>query len=818
MGLRARCTRSWPDRRRVSLLAAVAAALTVAGAAPASASAYGVVAWGSNQSGQLGNGLGGLNARSPTLVRGLAHGAASVAAGTDHSLVLRSAGGVRAWGANAAGQLGNGTTEGSELPVAVSGLSTVRAISAGNAFSLALLSNGTVMAWGNNSTGQLGNGNFTRSSVPVAVRGLSTVTAVSAGADFSLALLSNGTVMAWGNNSTGQLGNGNFTSSNVPVEVRQLRGVTAIAAGDHFGLALLSSGTVMAWGDNVDGQLGNGNFTRSNVPVAVSALSAVTVISAGAKFSLALLSNGQVMAWGENRDGQLGNGTTETTNLPKSMRQLSGVTAISAGGNFSLALLNSGGVMATGANEYGQLGIGTTTSQVVPAAVKGLSGIVGISAGYRHSLAYGSLTPIVTSVSPASGPASGGTSVRITGSNFAGATAVKFGSASALSFTVSSGSSITAVAPPGIGTVDVLVRTPAGTSSSGSGDQYTYEGEAVPTAPYRGVNSHAPWYWVVSETDVKREIAEAVTLGVEFIRVPVQWAEIESGGEGVRGGKALARLDLIVAEAAAFGLKIDGTIATTPHWASPGGAWNDAPAEPERSLRGFARFLTQRYGTKLLDLGVLNEPNWGDNLRTPSGESLPLTEEGLKRRAYWYVKDVKAVYRGASEGNPTVKVLAGETAGADKGNALKFLSACFEGGLPHGEGSSQSGFQGFYDTIGAHVYAEGGPPESSDQNSTKSRIERLHNFLKEHEGTSSVPLWAGEWGYSLEDSETVRADYVKKAVEMLDTQFPYLEGWAYYQLRDPVYAPTEKEQNFGLLQYGFLPRLSFAAFKAALLE
>src|SRR6266516_3822907 len=243
MGLRARCTRSWPDRRRVSL-AAVAAALTVAGAVPASASAYGVVAWGSNQSGQLGNGLGGLNARSPTLVRGLAHGAASVAAGTDHSLALRSAGGVRAWGANAAGQLGNGTTEGSELPVAVSGLSTVTAISAGNAFSLALMSNGTVMAWGNNSTGQLGTGNFTRSSVPVAVRGLSTVTAVAAGADFSLALLSNGTVMAWGNNSTGQLGNGNFTSSNVPVEVRQLRGVTAIAAGDHFGLALLSSGTV----------------------------------------------------------------------------------------------------------------------------------------------------------------------------------------------------------------------------------------------------------------------------------------------------------------------------------------------------------------------------------------------------------------------------------------------------------------------------------------------------------------------------------------------------------------------------------------------
>ena len=57
----------------------------------------------------------------------------------------------------------------------------------------------------------------------------------------------------------------------------------------------------------------------------------------------------------------------------------------------------------------------------------------------------------------------------------------------------------------------------------------------------------------------------------------------------MRGGKALARLDLIVAEAAAHGIKVEGTIATTPHWASPGGAWNDAPAEAERSHREIER-------------------------------------------------------------------------------------------------------------------------------------------------------------------------------------------------------------------------------------
>ena len=335
---------------------------------------------------------------------------------------------------------------------------------------------------------------------------------------------------------------------------------------------------------------------------------------------------------------------------------------------------------------------------------------------------------------------------------------------------------------------------------------------------YRGVNSHAPWYWHVSEAAVKREIAEAKALGVNLIRIPVQWSEIESSKEGVRDGVALARLDLIVNEAAARGIKVHGIIATTPHWASPGGAWNDAPLEPEKSLRGFTRWLTARYGTKLVAVGVLDEPNKLKNLQSPTGELLSRkTEVGIKRRAYYYVKDVKAIFHGAREGNAAVKVLVGETGireGEDK--SLLFLKSCFEGGLPHGGEKAQTGFKGFYDAFAGHVFAEGGAPESPDGSSTKSKIEQIHKFLEEREGSNPVPVWASEWGYSIEDSETVRAQYVEKGVEMLDTQFPYLNGWSYYQLRDTVDRPTNKEQNFGLLHYSFEPRLSFAAFKAGM--
>jgi hypothetical protein len=94
--------------------------------------------------------------------------------------------------------------------------------------------------------------------------------------------------------------------------------------------------------------------------------------------------------------------------------------------------------------------------------------------------------PTVGKVEPNTGSAAGGTSVTITGSGFTGATAVKFGSNEATSFTVNSESSITAVSPAGTGTVDVTVTTPAGTSSTGSADQFTYGPTVTKVEPNRG--------------------------------------------------------------------------------------------------------------------------------------------------------------------------------------------------------------------------------------------------------------------------------------------------------------------------------------------
>jgi alpha-tubulin suppressor-like RCC1 family protein len=444
---------------------------------------FGAVAWGDNVYRQLGDGFKETSSTQPVPVTGLKF-VTAIAAGGRHSLALLADGTVVAWGANGRGQLGDASTSESSVPVAVQGLSGVKAIATGGSHSLALLAGGTVMAWGDNEAGQLGTGSSIEDSeVPVTVKGLANVQAISAGAGYSLALLANGTVMAWGENESGQLGDGKYAQSNTPVPVKNLKGVTAISAGGEFGLALLGDKTVRAWGNDERAQLGNASVEEgnSNLPASVEGLSGVAAIAAGADHGLALLSGGTVVAWGDDTAGELGDGTIKPFSVaPVSVGGLAGATTISAGGQDSVALLGSGAVKTWGTNASGVLGDGVLGgTSAVPVTVIGLTKAVSVSAGRSHMLAFGEPIPTVASVSPNVGPTAGGTVVTINGNTFTGASSVKFGSAQASSFTVDSASSITALAPPGTGTVDVTVTTPSGTSPTGSFDHFTFQAPPI---------------------------------------------------------------------------------------------------------------------------------------------------------------------------------------------------------------------------------------------------------------------------------------------------------------------------------------------------
>jgi alpha-tubulin suppressor-like RCC1 family protein len=277
-----------------------------------------VTCWGSNFWGQLGVGST-TKSLVPEGVSGLS-GTRALTAGDFHTCAVTDAGGIACWGWNNDGQLGSPAGSQSLVPLAVKSLSSgVVALTAGLDYSCALTAAGGVKCWGGNSLGELGNGTTTASAVPVDVTGsTSGVVALAGGSQHTCALTAAGTVKCWGSNSWSQLGSSGAAQSLVPLEVAGLpSGVVALAAGAAHTCALTPSGDVLCWGWNAWGQLGNGSTTGSAVPTAVTGLSGQAIsLAAGGAFTCAVLASGGVDCWGYNATGQLGDGTLNNSPAP----------------------------------------------------------------------------------------------------------------------------------------------------------------------------------------------------------------------------------------------------------------------------------------------------------------------------------------------------------------------------------------------------------------------------------------------------------------------------------------------------------------------
>ncbi len=206
----------------------------------------------------------------------------ALAVGQNHTCALTRSGGVKCWGRNHVGQLGDGSNTNRTTPADVSGLGAgVIAIAAGDNHTCAITTGGGVKCWGENAAGQLGDNTTTDRSKPINVNGLNSgVTAIAAGWRHTCAV-AGGSVKCWGNNQYGSVGDGSRTSRTTPVTVSGLSSIAALAAGGAHSCALSTGGAVSCWGRNNFGQLGDGSKTDRLTPVAVPALgSTATAISA----------------------------------------------------------------------------------------------------------------------------------------------------------------------------------------------------------------------------------------------------------------------------------------------------------------------------------------------------------------------------------------------------------------------------------------------------------------------------------------------------------------------------------------------------------
>ena len=329
----------------------------------------------------------------------------AASAGTEHTLALTDDGDVYAWGNNASGQLGDGSTTDSMLPVPVKGLTGVTLIAAGASHSLAYrASDDTLWGWGDNSVGAIAQPDTTPTSpVPLVISGTGALKAIAAGGAHSLALGMDGTVYAWGGNPRGQLGVGDVTLRRSPTVVPLPEKAIAIGAGAAHSLAVTEGdGQVWTWGWNVFGGLGNGEQGQPTQaypnPVRAIGVTSVDQVSGGDFHSLARTTDGHVWAWGYNTEGQVGNGAITPANTgiltPVLLDGIDSVAQIDAGGIHSIALRTNGEVWTWGDNQLGACGTNAHGYQGRPVKVFGNLTGVAVSAGSYHSVVLASPRPV----------------------------------------------------------------------------------------------------------------------------------------------------------------------------------------------------------------------------------------------------------------------------------------------------------------------------------------------------------------------------------------------------------------------------------------
>jgi len=349
----------------------------------------GVDCWGSNGSGQLGDGSGttvGGSSGVAVAVHGLS-GVDSVAAGFRSFCAVLASGSVKCWGSDLQGQLGDGSVstvgDYSTTPVAVSGITDARSVvTDGDETYCAVLDSGGVDCWGNDAQGGDGDlpvphkGYGPYSAIPKAVPEITSATSIVASNQTFCAALASGGVVCWGNNQQGQAGTSSTVSTTGPVPLAGITTARSVSASSGTFCALLSSGHVDCWGANSDGSLGDGSTTpfggSTDIPEPVSGLTSAVTLSADAQSFCAVETTGTAVCWGDDSDGELGNGTfgTSTSPVPVSLAPGTMATAVvSDQDSSSCALSTVGGVECWGNDLSSELGDGKTTDASTPQTV-----------------------------------------------------------------------------------------------------------------------------------------------------------------------------------------------------------------------------------------------------------------------------------------------------------------------------------------------------------------------------------------------------------------------------------------------------------------
>lgn len=288
------------------------------------------------------------------VIAGVTYRFKSVAIGNYHVCGVLEDGPTVCWGKNTSGQLGNGSSISSDVPVMVVGLeSGVKAVSVGDASSCALMNDGGVMCWGSNGNGQLGGGAsqasaMPTSSVPVAVPGIDNAKALAIGNLHGCVLTTTSDVKCWGSNASGQIGIGDKMLGTQPVTAVPLgKPASALGASGSNTCAILTDGSVWCFGDwatsvyiNGSGYEARASWVPKSVNLGGRLAASLTV---GTGHACVMTTDAKGMCWGTHTRGSLLDGKNNgyySYDPPKLV--FDGITSMSAGSAYTCYRMSNG--------------------------------------------------------------------------------------------------------------------------------------------------------------------------------------------------------------------------------------------------------------------------------------------------------------------------------------------------------------------------------------------------------------------------------------------------------------------------------------------